>query len=1147
MKRIIPLLIAATAFVLSGCQGEPAPTPAPEPVNPEPGPGPEPDPDAPGIRTASDFMAFAAAVNAGESTQSWENEEGWVNLLADIDFSGVETWTPVGNAVAPWGSGYHPVIESGHAFTGKFEGNAHHIKNLVMLDQVTTAGEHFGLFGYLGKGAIVQNFIIDANCSLTVKSAVAHSAGVIAGVVYDATVRDVTSYAPMTYQGSATGALHMALIGGIYAHEENCTVDSVHNNGAIQATNTENMNAGATGLHVAGIVGFTNANLDGGKTITVSSCNNYGNMESQAGRTAGIVGAANAATLISGCENRGNQMNTMPKDDGSRLGNIVCFTNNGSSITGCKNYGNLISTRSGRVGGIVSLPNAATYTDNENYGEIISDSQYRGVFFGYVNQSTTWTGGKASGRVGKYNGGTYDYDLYEDADKEKYLGLVGASGSTNASGITYDIATGEKPIEPDPELDVNASLRIFCIGNSFTKDAVELLPGIMDKVNIKDIQIVHMYYGGRTIPEYVSGWRDVADYKCYVCNPGDTGWSELTGKTLAQVAATGKWDIVTIQEHTGRSLAWGRDQNELASEVASVQDLVGKVKAAQTANGGSPKLYYLLSQAYHDLSKAQNTTKNFTTTAEMWAKISAVGKTIVENCGFDGVISTGVMLQNLRTSGLNNDNGLTRDGYHMDYGISRFGAACTVFETLITPAKGISLDGVVSGPSADSQSGTAWTTAVTAERAPVALHAARYAIQKPYEVTDMEGEGGQSIDPEAPENISIASAADLLAFAARVNGGDAKAKTANVTLTADIDLSSQTSWTPIGQITSSGNGNNASAPEGNIFSGSFDGGKHSITGFKADATLSAGQTWGLFGYVMNASFKDLSLVADITFQASGAADAGILVGTLRSSTVENVSVSGKVDIKGTTVDNVRFAVGGIAGFAVSEGSKDVLIKNCTATLTVTADSGSNTKTNANGCMYGGILGFGTTIGYDSSHVHVEGCTNNGSITARLGRSAGIVGTSNYGTAIKDCVNNANHLNSMGNGRIANITCIMGGNSSLTNCVNNGSLTTTVTDCQSGGLVALLNHDTCFISGGGNYGNIISAFESSGNMYRGLLVANFSKFAEVSGVVVSGKLGKYVAGGDPQWIEVTAENYIDGRYIGHYADSNKSKIKNLSYE
>ena len=139
-----------------------------------------------GIADAADFVAFAEAVNSGARTLQWENAEGWVNLLADIDFSEVSSWTPVGFATAPWSS-YNPAVTEGHAFTGKFDGNAHHIKNLNLVCNETVAGRHLGLFGYLGAGAIVQNFVIDETCSLTVTSSVSHSAGMIAGVLYDAT------------------------------------------------------------------------------------------------------------------------------------------------------------------------------------------------------------------------------------------------------------------------------------------------------------------------------------------------------------------------------------------------------------------------------------------------------------------------------------------------------------------------------------------------------------------------------------------------------------------------------------------------------------------------------------------------------------------------------------------------------------------------------------------------------------------------------------------------------------------------------------------------------------------------------------------------------------------------------------------------
>gem|GEM_PF-906923 len=1125
MKKIFLILFALAALTLAGCKQEPVPA--------EPGGEEEPVdpiiPEGPGIKSAEDFIAFAAAVNAGEPTEEWENEEGWINLLTDIDFEGVTEWTPVGHATAPWAS-WNPVVTEGTPFTGKFDGNAHKIKNLVLTDAETVEGRHFGIFGYLGPGAIVQNFVIDESCSLTVTSSVSHSAGLIAGVLYDATVRDVTSYAPMTYQGGCTGYLHMALIGGIYAKDEGCTVDSVHNYGAIAATNTVNMNAGATGIHVAGIVGFANAPTGNEKRVTISDSSNHGDMTSQAARTAGILGAANACTDVRGCENRGNQLNTMPQNDGSRLGNICCFTNNNSSISGCKNYGNLISTTSGRVGGIVSLPNAGSYTDNENYGEIISDSDYRGVFWGYVTQAAAWEGGKASGKVGKYNGGEYVYDVYPESDKKKYLGKDGSSGKCTVTNVTIDIATGDTPINPDPELDVEASFRILFIGNSFTKDAVEHLPGILAAAGMNDIQMVHMYYGGRTIPEYNDGWSTSADYHCYVCNPGQTSWTDITGKKLDNVTATGKWDIVTIQEHTGRQLAWGWTQ----TEKEAVQGLVDKVKAAQTANEGNPKLYYILSQAYHNLSKAQNVTKPFTDTDGMWEVIAEQGRHAVEECGFDGVISTGAMLQNLRTSGLNNAMGLTRDGYHMDYGIARYGASCTVFETIIGPFNGnVKLDDNTYRTSVNSTTDGSYTTAITDERAPIALKAARYAIAKPYEVTDMEGEGGGDTPPvEEPDNVTITSAADLVAFAARVNSGEAKAVIANVTVTSDIDMSSVTGWTPIGQCVFTFSSNAITWGAGNPFKGHFDGGNHKIKNWNPVCSNStAGQSWGFFGALAEGAVVE-NLTFDqscsITVSPSAQTDCGVVAGLVHDATVKNITNYATMTYGNATVaDNLRMTMAMIGMAFATE--KETAISNLTNYGAITVDKCNNTKNNANSVQTAGICGFSSNNANVTVAVKFTDCVNEGNMTGNNARMSGIVAACNRYTVLKGCVNRGNNVNEAPDARLGNLTCITGTGCVIEDSINYGDLISK-TGQPAGGCICLVNHDDNVFTRMQNYGRVITDRTSG---YTGTLFGQCNKAASFTRCVAAGDYGTY-NNGEYNLVGLTADNYFN--YVGTHTSA-----------
>ena len=291
---------------------------------------------------------------------------------------------------------------------------------------------------------------------------------------------------------------------------------------------------------------------------------------------------------------------------------------------------------------------------------------------------------------------------------------------------------GLNPQGPSQPGTPQEELSILFIGNSFTMDAVNHLPGIISAAGLTNVHMVHMYYGGRVVSQYNSGWQTSSDYKKYECRPGLTSWTVTDNTNLSEVAASREWDVVTIQEHTGNKAAW--TWNDSAKK--NLQELIDKVKAAQEDN--VPKFYYILSQAYSDMTKIGQSSQSSITwgssQAGMWDVISSFGRKVMENLPFDGIISTGVMLQNLRTSSINNSLDLTRDGYHMDNGIARYGASCTVFETLITPKYNKRLDG--NTYTYDVSNST--TTPVTSANASVAREAARYAVKNPYVVTQMK-------------------------------------------------------------------------------------------------------------------------------------------------------------------------------------------------------------------------------------------------------------------------------------------------------------------------------------------------------------------------------------------------------------------------
>ena len=400
------------------------------------------------------------------------------------------------------------------------------------------------------------------------------------------------------------------------------------------------------------------------------------------------------------------------------------------------------------------------------------------------------------------------------------------------------------------------------------------------------------------------------------------------------------------------------------------------------------------------------------------------------------------------------------------------------------------------------------------------------------------------IDPDTSIG-GIPDEDEFMDFVAAYNNGDPVHRWYNaqqeIELLADLDLSEfdLSEWVPIGNVEKSGNVNNASAPEGNYFRGVFNGGGHTIKGFKVSKTdIADGGTFGFFGAISRSTVKNLTLEADFTVGGEAVGDAGVLAGTVYASTIENVKVKATIKIEGTKTDNKRFAVGGIAGFVYCctiEGEvMESAIRDCEVEIAVSGNGGENTKNGASGPMFGGIAGF-STGDKTAARTTIENCVVRGTIKADQGRCSGLLATANNATIIKDCTNYASQENNFVNGRVGNLVSLLNLDCSMINCINYGDVTTTANNTTTAGMVALLNDNSCTVEGGGNYGNIRTGNESTNG--RGLLVANFSKFAYFKDVIVSGTLG--MVGGSV--FDINAGNFLE--YIG---GGNYDRAEGLTY-
>ena len=184
---------------------------------------------------------------------------------------------------------------------------------------------------------------------------------------------------------------------------------------------------------------------------------------------------------------------------------------------------------------------------------------------------------------------------------------------------------------------------------------------------------------------------------------------------------------------------------------------------------------------------------------------------------------------------------------------------------------------------------------------------------------------------EGNGSYTVTSADGLMHVADLVNGGKTDI---NITLDKNIDLTGK-GWTPIGTSFK------------NSYTGTFDGGGHTITGL----TVTTNDKYaGLFGYIGNAgTVKNVVMEGVLITSNNGSSQAGGVAGQTNSNaTMTACYATGNVTLEIASQNNID--VGGAVGF--NGGSR---ILACYATGNVTSTGSSTVNV-----YIGGFCGYNST-------------------------------------------------------------------------------------------------------------------------------------------------------------------------------------------
>ena len=242
---------------------------------------------------------------------------------------------------------------------------------------------------------------------------------------------------------------------------------------------------------------------------------------------------------------------------------------------------------------------------------------------------------------------------------------------------------------------------------------------------------------------------------------------------------------------------------------------------------------------------------------------------------------------------------------------------------------------------------------------------------------------------ESDGSYTVTSADGLMNVAELVNGGKTDI---NITLDKNIDLTGK-DWTPIGTSFD------------NSYTGTFDGGGHTITGL---TITTKDQFVGLFGYlnragtVKNVVMEGIQITSNHMFGCTGGV-VGYSWGTIENCSVSG-SVSGTVYVGGVVGAQIGGSITGCSSSATVKGTVDVGgvagQTNSSATLTACYATGNVTieinpaKNIAGGSLVGMNAGSSllacyatgnvTSTGSSTGKVHIGGFLGNNYTTVTAG-------------------------------------------------------------------------------------------------------------------------------------------------------------------
>lgn len=256
------------------------------------------------------------------------------------------------------------------------------------------------------------------------------------------------------------------------------------------------------------------------------------------------------------------------------------------------------------------------------------------------------------------------------------------------------------------------TLRVLILGNSFSSDATYYLNEMTEAIGLDPKRFC--VYNGVISGGGINDWMKTLE------NGAERSYYRMAGAIPMNVSGALRdilnqpWDVCMILQKSDASFKW--------DSFGNLPRLVEGIKSH--CPNTQLRLAYMMP---------------WTHTAEAnrkeWSGNISCARKIAKEYGIRG-IPVGTAIQNARKQGLDNELYLTRDGWHLCYGVGRFVAACTMYEGLLSSFAGKS---ILENPGIHTftpeEARVQGAMAVDSSNAMICKQCAFWAVEKPFATT----------------------------------------------------------------------------------------------------------------------------------------------------------------------------------------------------------------------------------------------------------------------------------------------------------------------------------------------------------------------------------------------------------------------------